>query len=79
MCLLSGTVDRGIDQVVKLFDVFGCQIDQVGVLAVIPNLFNWIKVRRIGRQPFNTDGLGVSFQVFPQCFCPMDTPSIHDE
>jgi hypothetical protein len=25
------------------------------------------------------DGLGVSFQVFPQCFCPMDTPSIHDE
>jgi len=79
MCLLSGIADRGTDQVVKLFDVFGCQVDQVGILTVIPNLFNWIKVRRIGRQPFNTDGLGVGFQVFPQCFCPMDTPSIHDE
>ena len=79
MCLLSGTADRGTDQVVKLFNVFGCQVDQVSILAVIPNLFDWIKVRRIGRQPFNTDGPGVSFQVFPQCFCPMDTPSIHDE
>lgn len=79
MCLLSGIADRGTDQVVKFFNVFGCQVDQVGTLTVIPNLFNWIKVRRIGRQPFNADGLGVGFQVFPQCFCPMDTPSIHDE
>ena len=79
MCLLSSIADRDTDQVVKLFNVFGCQVDQVGILTVIPNLFNWIKVRRIGRQPFNTDGLGVGFQVFPQCFCPMDTPSIHDE
>jgi hypothetical protein len=42
MCLLSGIVDRGIDQVVKLFDVFRCQVDQVGILGVIiPNLFNF--------------------------------------
>ena len=79
MCLLSGIADRDTDQVVKLFDVFGCQVGQIGILAVVPHLLHWIKVRRISGQPFNADGLGVSFQVSPQCFCPMDTPSIHDE
>jgi hypothetical protein len=77
--LLSSTADRGTDQVVKFFDVLWCQVGQIGILAVVPDLLNRIKVRRIGRQPFNTDGLGMSFQVFPKCFCPMDTPSIHDE
>ena len=77
--MISGSADRGIDQLVKYFDVFGCQVGQISVLAVIPYLLNWIKVRSVGRQPFNTDVLRVSFQVFPQCFCPMDTPPIHDE
>jgi len=79
VCLLSGIADRGTDPVVKFFDVFGCQIGQISILAVVPDLLNRIEVRRIGRQPFNTDGLGVSFQVSPQYFCPMDTPPIHDE
>jgi hypothetical protein len=79
MCLLSGTADRGTDHVVKFLDVFRGQVGQITILAVVPDLLNWIEVRRIGRQPFNTEGLGMSFQVPPQSFCPMDTPSIHDE
>ena len=78
MCSLSDTADRGTDQV-KFFDVFGCQVVQIGIPAVVPDLLHRIKVRRVGRQPFNTDSLGGSFQVSPRRFCPMDTPSIHDE
>jgi len=49
MCLLLSIANRGVDQAVKLFDLVGCQVDQIGILAVIPNLFNWIKVRHISR------------------------------
>jgi len=76
---MPGAADRGTDQVVKFFDVFGCHVGQISILAMVPDLLNWIKVGRIGRQPFNMDSRGVSFQVPPQCFRPMDTPSIHDE
>jgi hypothetical protein len=38
ICLPLGIADRGADQAAKLFDLFGCQVDQVGILAVIPNL-----------------------------------------
>jgi len=79
MCLPSGIADRGTDQVVKLFDVIGCQVSQIGILAMVPDLFHRIKVRRIARQPFNMNGLGVRFYISPQCFCPVDTPSIHDK
>jgi len=79
MCLISGTANRGTDQVVKFSQVFRRQICQITILAVVPDLLNWIKVRRIGGQPFNTDSLRMSLQVPPQCFCSMDTPSIHDE
>lgn len=79
MGLLSGTVDRGTNHLVKFFDVIGCQVSQIGILAVVPDLLHWIKVRRISGQPFNTNGPGAMFQVSPQRFCPMDTPSIHDE
>ena len=50
---------------VKLFDVFGCQVDQVGILAVIPNLFNWIKVRRILQQKEATIQHGRSWGGLP--------------
>lgn len=79
MRLVLGTANRGIDQVVESLHVFRRQVDQITILAVVPDLLNWIKVRRIGRQPFNADSLGMGLQVAPQCFCPMDTPSIHDE
>ncbi len=79
MCLTSGTTDRGSHQLVKFFDVFRCQVGQIGILAVVPYLLNWIEVGRVARQPFNADVLRVSFQVSPQCFCLMDTPPIHDQ
>jgi len=79
MCLLSGIANRGTNQLVKFFDVFGCQVGQISILAVVPDLLNGVKVRRIGRQPFNTDGLGMIFQVPLQYFCPMDAPPIHDD
>jgi hypothetical protein len=63
--LLAGIADRVTDQVVKFFDVFGCQVGQISILAVVPDLLCRIKVRRIGWQPFNTDSLGVNFQVSP--------------
>ena len=77
--MTSGTADGGSDQPVKFLDVFRCQVGQIGILAVVPYLLNWIKVGRVGRQPFNADVLRVSFQVSPQCFCLMDTPSVHDQ
>jgi len=49
MGLLSGTADRGTDQVIKFFDVIGCQVSQIGILAAVPDLLHWIKVRRIAR------------------------------
>lgn len=64
---------------IEFFDIIGCQVSQIGILAVVPDLLHWIKVRRIARQPFNTNGPGAMFQVSPQRFCLMDTPSIHDE
>ena len=44
MCLLSGTADRGIDHVVKFFDVLWCQVGQVGILAVVPDLLHGVNV-----------------------------------
>ena len=46
MCLILGVADRGTDHAVKLFQVFGCQIGQITVLAMVPDLLNRVKVRK---------------------------------
>jgi hypothetical protein len=51
--------ERQGDFGLQIVDVFRDEIGKIGVLRVIPNLFDRIKVWRVGRQPFDGNAGGL--------------------
>jgi hypothetical protein len=65
---------RSCHQVVKLFDVFRCQFDQVSILTVIPNLFNFLapSLRLLTTPTASVENLPDTGWMIPDTETPLD-------
>ncbi len=74
-----GPFNRAVDMNLKLLDVLGDEVGQVGVLGAVPDLLDGIELGGVGGQPFEGKGAAVALGQ-PAGGRAMDVASIpHDD
>ena len=71
-------IDRLKNTCSKCVNVLRNMVGQVCVFASIPDLFNWVEIGRVGRQPFDIDPASKTFTQ-PFSSRAMNRPAIHNQ
>lgn len=61
----AGFPNRLGDGSSQLQYVVGNEVSQVGVIGVAPDLFHWVELRRVGRQPFDLHAAAETLLMLP--------------